>query len=153
MNNIKFTVKADVEEYEVELYGSFQTKGFSGKGSGYFGISQVIEFCQKAEKIAETMDEKAELAGLTRRSDGSIFLETFVIRVYPLSTSKLNGVVGIHITLGEYPSSDCREEEKLKVSGEIQTRNQHLLQFSKDIRALLSGSVKEVILDKGVDII
>ncbi|WP_444996281.1 hypothetical protein [Aliikangiella sp. IMCC44359] len=151
MNNSKLTITADVEEYEVELHGILHIEGFSGTGSGYFNISDVIEFSEKTKDLAENMEGNAELVGQLRRSDGSIFLESFIIRIYPLCSSKLNGVVGIHITLGEYSSSDCREEEKLKVSGEIQTRNQHVLQFAKDMRMLLSGAIKEVVLDKGLD--
>ena len=151
MNNTTLTITADVEEYEVELHGILRIEGFSGTGSGYFNISDVIEFSQKTKDLAENMEGNAELVGQLQRTDGSIFLESFIIRVYPLSSSKLNGVVGIHITLGEYSSSDCREEEKLKVSGEIQTRNQHLLQFSNDLRMLVMGEIKKVVLDKGVE--
>jgi len=154
MDNNKFTITADLsEEYEVSLDGTMYVSGFSGTGNGYFNRSDVLDFCEKAKVLSETMTGLAELRGTLGNQDGTTFLETFIVRIYPLSNSKLNGVVGVHITLGDYPSSDCREEEKMKVSGELQTRNQHIMKFSDDIRKLLSGEISIVTLDKGLDLI
>ncbi|MCW8876141.1 MAG: hypothetical protein OQK04_12270 [Kangiellaceae bacterium] len=152
MGTDKFSISADLsEEYEVSLDGVINVSGFSGFGNGYFNRLDVFEFCDQAKVLSETMEGRAEIIGTLGNQDGSTFLETFSIRIYPLSTSKLNGVVGVHITLGDYPSTDCREEEKRKVSCEMKTRNQHLLKFSEDIRKLLSGEITIATLDKGLE--
>ena len=153
MNNNSFTVSADLDEYEVKLYGTLEVEGFSGAGSGYFSKFHVFDFCENTIKLAESMEGSSELLGQLINNDGNVLLTSFAIRVYPLCRSKLNGVIGMHITLGKYPYTDCREEEMLKVSGEIKTRNQHILQFAKDIKKLFSGEIKEAALNKGVDII
>ena len=96
MNNSKLTITADVEEYEVELHGILHIEGFSGTGSGYFNISDVIEFSQKTKALAENMEGNAELVGQLKRSDGSTFLESFIIRIYPLC--KIRGLVHFSIS-------------------------------------------------------
>ena len=94
-----------------------------------------------------TMEGETELIGSEQKSDSSEYLETFAFRVYILSPSKLNRIIGMHCTLAKKSSgSDCRKEEIRKMSGEVQIRNQHIKTFAEDIQKLMNGEVNEVTL-------
>jgi len=147
----KLKITANLDDHYTGLKGQFSHDGFCGYGEGWYNNSEINNFCSKLSTLCKTMEGAAELIGSQRKSDGSEYLELFSIRVYPLSQSKLNGIVGIHVTLSEYPYTDCRPEEIMKVSGEFQTRNQHIEKFAKELKLLISGSVREVCLYGGVD--
>lgn len=95
----KLVITADREDYSVGLTGHLYIDGFSGFGEGWHNNSDVSEFCDKLLSLSESMEGKAELLGTQCKSDGSHYLERFCIRVYPLESSKLNGTVGVHVTL------------------------------------------------------
>jgi len=143
----KLTITADRENYAVGLTGSIQIDGFSGFGEGWFNNSDVKEFCSNIQNLTNNMSGTAELIGSQSKADGSEYLERFALRCYVLSESKVNGVIGVHITLSEYPYTDCREQEILKVSGELQVRNHKLKEFSDNLNELVQGSLNEVVLN------
>jgi hypothetical protein len=143
----KLTITADREDYSVGLTGSLQIDGFSGFGEGWFNNSDVREFCSNVQNLTNNMSGAAELIGSQSKADGSEYLERFSLRCYVLSESKVNGVIGVHITLSEYPYTDCREQEILKVSGELQVRNHKLKEFSGNLNKLVQGNLDEVILN------
>jgi hypothetical protein len=97
------------------------------------------------------MSGTAELIGSQSKSDGSEYLERLSLRCYVLSESKLNGVIGVHITLSEYPYTDCREQEILKVSGELQVRDHKMKEFSANLNKLVQGNLNEVVLNGGLN--
>jgi hypothetical protein len=148
----KLLITADREDNSVGLAGRLYIDGFSGFGEGWHNNSDVSEFCSKLLSLSESMESTAELLGTQSKTDGSEYLELFCIRAYPLDRSKLNGIIGVHIKLAEYPYTDCRPEEILMVSGELKVRNHHIAQFSKDLGSLMSGSLKEVCLNAGAHI-
>ena len=141
------TITADREEWITGLSGKLKLGDFSGRGEGWFNNSEIEKFCVSLIQMFTTMEGEIELIGSEQNSDGSEYLETFALRVYVLSSSKLNGIVGIHCTLAERTSgSDCRKEEIRKMSGEVQIRNQHIKTFAEDLQKLMNGEVNEVTL-------
>ena len=147
-----FSVTADREDYSIGLKGYLNIDGFSGHGEGWFNNTDVKEFCSKISDISKSMVGNAELLGTQSKADGSEYLERMCIRVYVLSNSKVNGVIGVHITLSEYPYTDCREQEILKVSGELKIRNRFLGVFSENLMDLMDSSVDEIRLVGDLDI-
>ena len=145
----KLVITADREDYALGLIGHLHLDGFVGRGEGWHNISDVTEFCSRLLSLSESMEGTAELLGAQSKSDGSERLETFCIRVYPLNGSQINGTVGVHVTLSECPYADCRPEQIVKMSGELQVRNHHMAQFAKELGYLVSGSLKEVCLYGG----
>ena len=142
----KLTITAYREDYSVGLTGSFNANNFSGFGEGWFNNSDVEEFCSHIQSMTSEMKGTAELIGSQSKGDGSEYLELFSLRCYVLSKSKLNGIIGVHVTLAEHPSTDCREEEIFKVSGELQVRNHKLAEFSNELGKLVHGTLNEVVL-------
>ena len=147
------TITVDREDYCVGLKGSLQVNGFSGYGEGYFNNSTVKEFCSKLENLTNNMSGEAQLIASQSNPDGSEYLERLSLRCYVLSESKQNGIIGVHITLSEYPYTDCREQEILKVSGELQVRNHKMKEFSVNLNKLVQGELNEVILNGDLNII
>ena len=143
----KLTITADREDYSIGLKGTLKLNGFSGYGEGWFNYIDVKEFCSKIEILTSNMSGETELIGSQSKSDGSEYLERLSLRCYVLSESKLNGVIGVHITLSEYPYTDCREQEILKVSGELQVRNHKMKEFSENLSKLVQGDLDEVVLN------
>ncbi len=142
----KLVVTADRDDYAVGLIGRLSVGGFSGAGDGWHNNSDVLEFCSKLTSLSESMEGEAELLGTETNADRSECLETFCIRIYPLDRSKLNGTVGVHVTLSTRPYTGCRPEEILKVSAELKTLNHHVAKFSKDLQDLVLGDLEEVCL-------
>ena len=142
----KLTITADRDDSTVGLTVSLQIDGFAGFGEGWFNNSEVKEFCSNIQKLTTKMSGTAELIGSQSKADGSEYLERFSLRCYVLSDSKVNGVIGVHVTLSEYPYTDCREQEILKVSGELQVLNHKLKEFSDNLNKLVQGGLSEVVL-------
>jgi hypothetical protein len=147
MSQNQLTINADREEWVTGLSGKLKLDDFSGRGEGWFNNSDIEKFCVTLIQMFTTMEGETELIGSEQKSDGSEYLETFALRVYILSSSKLNGIIGIHCTFAERTSgSDCRKEEIRKMSGEAQVRNQHIKTFAEDIQKLMNGEINEVTL-------
>ena len=149
MSNNKLVITVDRDDYTVDLIGHLELNGFSGYGEGGFNNSDVFKFCSQIHELSRDMEGTAELLGAQCKSDGSEYLERLVLRCYVLCKSKLNGIIGIHITLSEYPYTDCRKEEILKVSGELQVRNHILSEFSTELKSLVQGDLDTITL-KGI---
>ena len=144
MNSLK--IVADREDYAVGFTGTLNIDGFSGFGESWFNNSDVEEFSARLIHLATEMNGIAELVGSQSKEDGGNCLERFALRCYVLSESKLNGIIGVHVTLSEYPYTDCREQEILKVSGELKVRNHGMKEFAKKLCDLLLGSTSEITL-------
>jgi hypothetical protein len=145
MNNL--TIIADREDYGVGLTGTLSVEGFSGYGEGWFNNNNVNEFCDQASLLATEMSGTVELIGSQQKEDGSEYLETFALRCYVLTKNKLNGIIGVHVTISNPHDSDCRKEEILKVSGELQIRNHRFREFSEKLKELVRGDLNEVLLN------
>lgn len=144
MNQKLLTITADREDYSLCLSGRLKLEEFSGRGHGWFNYSDIESFCSSLINLSKTMQGEIELIGSESKQDGTEYLETFSLRLYVLSASKLNGIIGIHCTLAEYHNSDRRKEEILKMSGEMKVRNQHIITLANDLKKLMNGTINEV---------
>lgn len=145
-------ITADIDDSCVGLTGKVNLHGFSGFGEAWFNLCDITNFCKELKALAANMVGSIELIGAQSKSDGSEYLETFSIRCYVLSASKLNGLIGVHITLADNPYNDCRNEEIRKLSGELQVRNHKIVEFSDSLVKLISGKDIEVVLHGGARI-
>ena len=139
----QLTVTIDLEEYSAGLSGVFEADGFKGFGEGWFNLSDIKEFCDSFEKLANTLDGETELVAGQSKTDGSEYLERFGLRCYVVART---GILGVHVTLSEYPYTDCRPQEISKVSGELKVEIQSVINFVQGLRSLCSGGSKEVSL-------
>lgn len=139
----QLTVTIDLEDYSAGLSGAFEADDFKGFGEGWFNLSDIKEFCDNFEKLANTLDGETELVSGQSKSDGSECLERFGLRCYVVART---GILGVHVTLSEYPYTDCRPQEISKVSGELKVEVQSAINFVQGLRSLCSGGSKEVTL-------
>ncbi|MDH5543939.1 MAG: hypothetical protein OEZ43_00005 [Gammaproteobacteria bacterium] len=137
----QLAVTADLDDHAIGLKGNLVANGFTGFGEGWFNPNDVFEFCERLKALASTVDGKAELIGSQSKSDGSEYLERFGIRCYVISKT---GILGVHVTLSEYPYTDCRVEEISKVSSELKVDIQLALEFAEGLRDLAMGDLKKV---------
>ena len=136
MSENKLVIRIDREEYTAGLFGTLEVNGFKGSGEGWFNISDIQDFIKDLKRVAKSHKGKAELIGGQSDQEGSNYLERFGLRCYPIGST---GVIGVHVTLSEYPYTDCRNEEILKVSGELKSEVQLILNFVKELKGLVSG--------------
>ena len=138
----QLTVSIDLEEYSAGLSGAFEANNFKGSGEGWFNLSDIEDFCDSLEKLANSLDGEAKLVAELSKDDDS-YLERFGLRCYMLSRT---GILGVHVTLSDYPYTDCRPQEISKVSGELKVEVQSAINFVKGLRLLCSGDATEVTL-------
>lgn len=142
MSQLSITIDLD-DDGTAGLSAHFVSQRFSGFGEGWFNISDITEFCSSFEKLANSVKGETELVAVQSRVDGSEHLECLGLRCYVVSAS---GILGVHVTLSDYPYTDCRPQEISKVSGELKVEIQLALSFIQELRSLCSGSVTEAIL-------
>jgi hypothetical protein len=145
-------ITADLDDYSVGLTCKANLNDFSGFGEAWFNLDDITVFCEKLKQLASEMTGAVELVGSQSKADGSEYLETFSIRCYVLSASKLNGIIGVHVTLADYPYTDCRNNEIRKLSGELQIRNHKIEEFSASLLKLISNRQSETVLFGGLGI-
>ena len=114
MSKNQLEVTADLEEYAAGLLGKINSNGFIGSGEGWFNLTDIEAFISKARQMINSLKGTANLVAGQNKADGSAYLERFGLRCYPIGKT---GVIGIHVTLTDYPYTDCRLEDVYKVSG------------------------------------
>jgi len=148
----QLTITVDLEDYTVGLSGKLNLHEFSGIGEAWFNVDDVKAFCKNLKQLSSEMDGEVELIGSQSKPDGSEYLETLSLRCNILSSSKLNGIIGVHVMLAEHQHTDCRKEQVRKVSGELQVRNHKIEDFSNELLQLFNGNKNEVVLHGGAGI-
>jgi hypothetical protein len=138
----KLTVNIDLEDDDgtAGLTGRLEANGFSGSGEGWFNISEIKMFCNAFKKVLSDLEGTAELVAGQSKADCSEFLERFGLRCYVISKT---GIFGVHVTLTDYPYTDCRQEEISKVSGELKINSQFALNFISQLSRLTEGNIEE----------
>lgn len=145
----QLTITADLEDFAVGLSGKLNLHEFSGIGEAWFNADDVKTFCKNLKQLSLEMDGAVELIGSQSKPDGSEYLETLSLRCNVLSSSKLNGIIGVYVMLADHPYTDCRKEQTRKISGELQVRNHKIEDFSNELLQLLNGNENEVVLHGG----
>ena len=142
MNNY-LKITADVEDDgTVGLTGLVSSEGFSGKGEGWFNISEVKEFISNLEHFAKTTENPPELAGGNWDGKGNLIHKLFGLRCYTFSSYR----AGLRVELADYPYTDCRPDEISSVALELQPETQAIINFCSQLNQLLSNNISEACL-------
>jgi hypothetical protein len=130
---------------------SFQanSNGFAGEGDAWVSTGELQDFADAIAKFPLSEQEPPKLSCGYYKSDGSgeLVEEHFMLRVYPIDQV---GHLGIQVSITSELMMNDRPESQHTVTLEITTDSETLLQFSKDLKALLAGRVEEVVLDGGI---
>lgn len=148
-NMNQLIITAEHDDYSLCLTGTLDLDDYSGFGEAWYNLRSVKDFCSQLDRLSSSMEGSAELIGSISKPKDDFYLETFSLRCSVLSSSKLNGIVGVHVTLANYPYSDCRISEIRQVSGELKVRNHRLKEFSESLKQLINGNEDQVVLSGG----
>ena len=120
--------------------------GFSGEGSAWFSTDELDEFASALAVFPISEENPPAIRSGFGRQDGSGELEQehLSLRVYPIDRT---GHLGVQIRLATEVWAQTRPESQHSVQLEIPTSYEPLAQFSRQLKALLDGSVKEAILE------
>jgi len=143
MSKNKLEITIDLEDHTAGLFGSIKTDVFRGFGEGWFNLIDIEAFITDASKMISSLKSKANMVAGQNSRDGSEYLERFGLRCYPIGST---GVIGVHVTLTDYPYTDCRAEEVFKVSGEIKTNIEKFNTFLSELSELIKNKREKVIL-------
>ncbi|MDP5191805.1 hypothetical protein [Rheinheimera baltica] len=137
----QLSISIDLDDYTAGLTGRFETNEFKGFGEGWFNTADIIKFCKGLEQLANSLDGEAELVAGQSKSDGSEYTELFGLRCYVISQT---GILGMHVSLTDYPYTDCRLQEVSSVSSELKIEKQIAINFAQDLHRLCLGGASEV---------
>ena len=141
INRLKVSI--DLEESIAGLKGQLFNDGFAGKGTGWFNITDVMDFADQLEQSALQLTGTAHLVGGESSMDGKESAETFALRCSVVS--KL-GILGVQVSLACYLQTNCRDEAISRVSSELQADVQSVLNFSQQLRKMCGGVMSEATL-------
>jgi len=128
-----------------KLFAEVISAGFSGNGGAYFNIDEIVEL---AESLAiYPLSEAAPLciAGGFSKKDapGELEQEHLALKVYPIDG---RGHIGIQVRLSSELWPGMRAESQMAVKTEIVTTYEPLVQFGRELKALVRGSATEALL-------
>ncbi|MBL4762730.1 MAG: hypothetical protein JKY93_08530 [Gammaproteobacteria bacterium] len=142
MNNfLKITADLD-DDGTVGLTGAVSNDGFSGIGEAWFNVSDVRLFISKLEHFAKTTENPPELSGGNWDGNGNLIHTLFSLRFYSFSSYR----AGVQVQLANHPYTDCRAEEISQVILELKPETQAILNFCKQLNALLVDNINEAYL-------
>lgn len=116
---------------------------FSGKGEAWFNLSEIKTFSEELESFAKSTKNPPTIEGGHWDGNGNLSEKLLSFRFYSFSTYRL----GVYVALADYPYTDCREEEISRVFVELKPEAQAVINFSRQLRNLLSSSVGEAVLE------
>jgi hypothetical protein len=131
-----------------ELRTRAEVDGFSGKAKAYFGIDELVAFAESLREFPlPAQDDRRVIAGGfgNLHKPNEVAQEHLAISVYPVNTKR--GYVGIQVRMATVHWPDMRPESQMKATVELLTTYEPLAKFSKDLIAVLRGSLHEAIIE------
>lgn len=126
-----------------KLIAAVEAGGFAGKGGAWFGISQVEEFADLIATFPLPSDKKCSLAGGFWKNH-ELSQEHLGIDIYPLDR---RGHIGVQVRIASELWEGSRPGSQMAVRVEIVTSYQPLIDFSRELKNLVGGSSKQVLLE------
>lgn len=144
---LRFTFKAD-DDGTGELTGNVECGDFSGKGSAWFHVRELIEFAEKLSMHPKPDFSTAHLqGGFWHETEKQIKQEHLFVSVYPAG---VRGEVGVKVRLANQIHECDRAESRHAVEVELCTFYENLSRFGNDLRDLANGKTKEAMLHADV---
>ena len=129
-----------------KLLAQAAAAGFSGAGGGWFSISKLQDFAKAIGMFPIAEGNPPYIAGGFYKKDGSPGLEQVHLSLKVYSVDR-RGHLGDQVTIATELWNDARPESQHKVELEIHTGYEPLAKFSRELKALAEGSIKETILE------
>jgi len=121
-----------------------EVEGFSGRSHAYFNKDDVKRFAEALSQYPLPEDKTCSITGGFGESQGRPSQEHVGIDAYPVNR---RGYIGIQVRLATLVWSETRPESQSIAQLEIVTTYEPLARFSRDLLALLSGTLSEATLE------
>jgi hypothetical protein len=128
-----------------KLLAQANSDGFSGEGGAWFLTRELQDFAEAVGMFPIPEGNPPYIAGGLKK-DGSRELEQehLALKVYPIDRI---GHLGVQVRIATELWNDARPESQHKVELEIVTSYEPPAKFSRDLKSLVEGRIKEAILD------
>ena len=129
-----------------ELSVEASVEGFSGRGSAYFNIDRLKQFASDIGEFPLPQERRCRIASgfWSKEARGNLEQEHLGVDVYPVDR---RGHIGVQVRTATELWQGARPDSQKTAKLEIITTYEPLARFSKDLRALLEGSVQEATLE------
>ena len=116
------------------------------RGGAWFSISELQDFAAAICMFPILEGNSPSIAGgfLKKDGRGELEQEHLALKVYPIARK---GHLGVQVKIATALWNDARPESQHKVELEIVTSYEPLVKFSRDLKSLVEGRIKEAILD------
>jgi hypothetical protein len=137
---------ADDHDGTGKLTAEAAVEGFAGKGSAYFGISQLEKFAIAISDfpLPDTQSTRIASGFWSKAERGKLEQEHLGIDVYPVNS---RGYIGIQVRMATEHRQGMRADSQKFAKIEIITTYEPLATFGRDMLALLKGRVDEAKLE------
>jgi hypothetical protein len=124
-----------------------EADGFSGKSGAYFNVEELEEFAEALQAFPlPPEDHRRSIAsGFGSKEDDKLAQEHLGISVCLANPQR--GYVGIQVRMATEVWPDTRPESKKQAVVEILATYEPLSKFSRDLFAVLRGSLKEAVIE------
>lgn len=142
-DHLRLTLTPD-DDGTAELHGEVLANGFSGRGSAWFNVREVVDFADilsKAFPLSDAIELKSGYWG--KESGAGLAQEHLALRFYPVAG---RGLLGCQVRLATSMHEYNRPEEQHLVRAELITSYQELQQFSAGLTDLANGAAHEAVL-------
>ena len=120
----------------------------SGESGAYFNLEDLESLAQALREFPlPAEDRRRSIASgfWSKQEPNELEQEHLAISVYPVDTKR--GYVGIQVRLATAVWPDMRPESNKQATVELLTTYEPLSKFSRDLVAVLRGSLKEALLE------
>ena len=130
-----------------KLLARAEADGFSGEGGAYFDVETLQEFADALRMFPlPSEDSRRSIAsGYWNEKDLKLDQEHLGISVNPACAKR--GYIGIQVRMATELWPGTRPESRKQAVIEILTTYEPLSKFSRDLTAVLRGSLKEAFLE------
>lgn len=144
MNYLKLTFESD-DDGTGELFAEFSANGFSGHGSAWFDVGEIIEKSKRFGLYPLPTDNYPTLEGGGWESNVPSHLidEQLYISAYPIDSRGNIGIL-VRASTGHYPEE--RKKSRHYISVEFRSCYEDLSRFAKNLPALVKGTLNELTL-------
>jgi len=131
-----------------KLLARAEADGFSGESGAYFGVEELESFAKALQEFPlPAHDRRRSIASGfgSKQTPNELEQEHLGISVYPVDMKR--GYVGVQVRMATAVWPDMRPESKKQATVELLTTYEPLAKFSKDLVAVLRGSLNEASLE------
>lgn len=129
-----------------ELIAEFCSNDYSGKGSAWFDVLELVKFSEKLQAYPILKESPVEIAGgyWNNEKKGSLKEIHFSFKAYPIGAK---GNIGIRIRVSTPIPENGRPESQHVAEAEIQTSYNELGSFANQLKELIEGKIKQAVLE------